>query len=73
MKLKSILLTAIATIGLSNATIAQTFGNGVTDIDGNQYQSVLIGNQEWTTTNLRSTKLSNGDPIPFLQDLSDCF
>jgi uncharacterized protein (TIGR02145 family) len=71
MKLKSIVLPVLTIMGLTNATNAQTFGLGVTDIDGNQYQSVLIGNQEWITSNLRTTKFSNGDSIPFLQDLSD--
>ena len=39
-------------------------GNGVTDIDGNFYPSVIIGNgQEWTTLNLKTTKYSDGSPI----------
>ena len=39
-------------------------GNGVTDIDGNFYPSVIIGNgQEWTTLNLKTTKYSDGSPV----------
>ena len=30
---------------------AQTYGNGVTDIDGNVYEIVSIGNQCWAKTN----------------------
>ena len=39
-------------------------GEGVTDIDGNFYPSVIIGNQEWIAKNLRVTKYNNGDAIP---------
>lgn len=34
------------------------------DIDGNEYPVVRIGNQLWTTVNLKTTKYANGDPIP---------
>jgi len=33
------------------------------DIDGNAYEVVRIGNDEWMASNLRVTKFSNGDPI----------
>ena len=36
----------------------------VTDIDGNIYKTVTIGSQIWLKENLRTTKYSNGDPIP---------
>jgi hypothetical protein len=38
-------------------------GNGLTDIDGNAYATIIIGNQEWTSENLKVTKYRNGDEI----------
>jgi uncharacterized protein (TIGR02145 family) len=35
----------------------------VTDIDGNQYNTVLIGSQCWMKENLRAIRFSNGDSI----------
>lgn len=40
----------------------------VTDADGNIYQSVRIGNQVWTTENLRTTKYNDNSPIPCITD-----
>ena len=39
-----------------------------TDIDGNLYNTTLIGNQEWMTQNLRTSSYSNGDPIDLVTD-----
>jgi len=38
---------------------------GFTDIDGNFYESVKIGAQEWTAENLKTTHYSNGTPIEY--------
>jgi uncharacterized protein (TIGR02145 family) len=36
----------------------------VTDIDGNQYHSVIIGTQEWLVENLKTAKYRDGTKIP---------
>ena len=38
----------------------------VTDIDGNIYQIVQIGNQVWMAENLKVTHYNNGDPIIYI-------
>ncbi|MBD3391912.1 MAG: hypothetical protein GF418_07580 [Chitinivibrionales bacterium] len=40
----------------------------VTDADGNEYQTVRIGNQVWTVENLRATKYNDGSAIPLVTD-----
>ena len=46
-------------------------GSGVTDIDGNNYETVIIGDQEWTRENLRVIRYQNGDSIPHLVEDSE--
>ena len=43
----------------------------VTDIDGNTYRTVKIGNQWWMAENLKVIHYSNGDPLPNLSNYSE--
>ena len=49
-----------------------TLSNGqvstMTDYDGNVYDTICIGTQEWISENWKCTHLSNGTPIPNVTD-----
>ena len=55
-------------LGFSLNSHSQTAGNGVTDINGNAYNSVIIGTQEWQKENLDVSKYTDGTAIPQVND-----
>ena len=56
---------------LSASLFGQTAGTGAIDIDGNYYESVIIGDQEWLTMNLKTSHFADGTPIPNVESPVD--
>lgn len=63
---------AINSVGVSYGnevmftTAAFIPGNGVVDVDGNAYTSIIYGDQEWMARNLKVSRYSNNDLIAYL-------
>ena len=58
-----ILFFLLLSIHCSTNPIKQESDFVITDIDGNTYKTVSIGDQEWMTENLKTTHFQNGDQI----------
>jgi hypothetical protein len=61
-------ITLLFILGFSFHSYCQTAGSGLTNIDGNTYNSVIIGTQEWQKENLKVSKYNDGTIIPQVSD-----
>jgi uncharacterized protein (TIGR02145 family) len=61
--IKIFLITGILFSGFLSCT-----SNNITDIDGNVYKTIRIGNQTWLAENYRVTRFNDGTPIPRVTD-----
>jgi uncharacterized protein (TIGR02145 family) len=68
-----VLVPLILAICLSSCSEEENMvvSNDAVDADGNVYQTVVIGSQEWMTENLRSSHFANGEPIPHVPSIQD--
>ena len=66
---KVVQLTTPPDIGTPNTILNPdlTYGT-LTDVDGNVYSTIKIGNQTWMAENLRTTKYRNAELIPEVTD-----
>ena len=63
--LNILVLFIIILTGCNKRSPTESTPNTITDIDGNIYQTVKIGNQVWMAENLKVTHYRNGDAIPY--------
>ena len=62
--MKTCILIFTSFLFITAASFGQQLKDTVVDVDGNMYHTVKIGKQIWMQENLKTTKYSDGSPIP---------
>lgn len=57
--------------GAGNVHNSELVYGAVTDIDGNTYKTIMLGDLEWMAENLNTSRYANGDLIPNVVDNSE--
>ena len=57
----------------SSVTAVAKLGNGVKDVEGNNYKTTIIGSQEWMAENLKVSKFNDGSAIKNLTTNDDWY
>lgn len=65
---RTIILLSYSLLSISSLKSQILKCGTVTDIDGNVYHTVIIGNYEWMAENLKTTTYQNGSKIPNIND-----
>lgn len=64
---KLITICTVIFLAFTSACEKSSEKTGLTDIDGNVYETVVIGTQIWMAENLRTTRLNDGTEIPLVE------
>jgi uncharacterized protein (TIGR02145 family) len=64
-------LLILGLIGISSCTLNPGSRGKLEDVDGNRYDWVKIGEQDWMAENLKVTHLKDGTPIPMVESYDE--